>query len=191
MTAFAVFEQYRFFASAENPFVSPLTQRGHHRPQSSALVGEHVVVSASGLVVDPAFEHPRADESVEPVRQDVAGDAESLDEVIEAADAEEGITKDQQGPPLADDLERLGDRAMHIGEGGLAHGLSVRELRDKTQHAMLSFVTQLAEEPTVADFDRATTVEARGGLAVEHGRRATSDGTLVAGSFQTRLTAQD
>ena len=30
-----------------------------------------------------------------------------------------------------------------------------------------------------------------GGLAVEHGRLATSDGTLVAESFQTRLTAQD
>ena len=30
-----------------------------------------------------------------------------------------------------------------------------------------------------------------GGLAVEHGRLATIDGTLVAESFQTRLTAQD
>ncbi len=44
------------------------------------------------------------------------------------------------------------------------------------------------DEWLTASFEIATST---GGLAVEHGRIATTDGSLVAESFQTRLTAQD
>ena len=64
---------------------------------------------------------PGGDEAVESDRQHVAGDPEAFDEVLEAAHTEERIAQDQQRPPLADDLQRLGDGAVHVGERRLPH----------------------------------------------------------------------
>ena len=123
----------RLVAGAVDPLVAPLAQRGHDGPQGAALVGEEVVVAAAGLVVGAAFQDAGGDEGVEPVGEHVARDPEALDEVVEAADAEERVAQDQQGPPLADDLEGLGDRAVHVGERRLPHATTLPELRDRTE----------------------------------------------------------
>ena len=106
---------------AEDPLVAPLADGRHHREQGAALVGEAVVVATAGLVVGDAGEHVVVDERVEPGGEHVASDAEALGEVVEAGDAEEGVAQDQQRPPLADHLERLGHRAVHVGERDLLH----------------------------------------------------------------------
>ncbi len=46
------------------------------------------------------------DKAIEPIGEDVACDAEAVVELVEAAQAEEGVPDDQQRPALADQLER-------------------------------------------------------------------------------------
>ena len=132
-------DEQRFVAVAVDPLVTPLAQRGHDRPQGAALVGEEVVVAAAAFVVGATLEDPGGDEGVESDREDVAGDPEALDEVLEAADAEERVAQDQQRPPLADDLQRLGDRAVHVGERRLPHDENLPELRDRTEVCHAAF----------------------------------------------------
>ncbi|MNG34755.1 hypothetical protein D3C84_1213240 [compost metagenome] len=50
------------------------------------------------------------DQALEAGGQDVAGHAEVLLPLLETADPVEGVADDQQGPRIADDLERRGDR---------------------------------------------------------------------------------
>ena len=158
VAAVSVLEQQRFTPGAEDPLVAPLTQRGEHWPQRTTLFGEDVVVAAAPLVVDAALEQARFHEGVETVGEDVARDAEPIDEVVEAAHTEEAVTQDQQRPPLTDDLESLGHRAVHVGERRLAHDTSVGELRDATQPRTVGCVTELTCAEPVSDFDRATAV---------------------------------
>jgi len=112
-------------AGADDPLVAPLTDRHQYGPQRFALVGEDVVVTAPRLVVAAAFEHAVADEGVEPLGQDVAGNAEPCLELLEAGDAEERVAEDQQRPPLADHLEGPGDRAVHVFERRSPHMATV------------------------------------------------------------------
>jgi acyl-CoA thioesterase len=140
----SVLEKEWLIAGTEDPLITPLAQRRHHRPEGAAFVGEEVVVTPACVVIGNPFEDACVDECVEAGCQDVAGDAEAVDEVVEAADAEEAVAQDQQGPPFANDLQRLGDGAVHIGERCLAHGSIVRELRDRTQPANISCMTELS-----------------------------------------------
>ena len=81
-----------------------------HRPEVQALLGEPVLEVLAAL--DPRLlEHPALDEALQPRREDVAGDAEVVLHLVEAADAEEDLAQDQHGPALADDLERASQRA--------------------------------------------------------------------------------
>jgi hypothetical protein len=66
-------------------------------------------------------EHPGLDEAGEALVEHVAGDPESLLEIVKAGHAQERVAEDQQRPPLAHDLQALGDRAVHIGEALAFH----------------------------------------------------------------------
>src|SRR5207244_1117386 len=80
--------------------------------QVAALAGELIFVALGALGVANSLEDALLDQPVQAVGQDVAGDAQALLEVIEAAQAEKRVADDQQRPALADDLERAGDRAV-------------------------------------------------------------------------------
>ena len=58
-----------------------------------------------GLVLAP-LEQPPGHETLEPAREQARRDPEVLLELLEARVAVEGVVKDQQGPPLADEAER-------------------------------------------------------------------------------------
>jgi hypothetical protein len=73
------------------------------------------------LLVRDAAQHAGPHEVFQPLRQHVAGDAETLLEVVEPGDAEERVSHDQHRPPLADDLEALRDRAAHVLEALSSH----------------------------------------------------------------------
>ncbi len=65
--------------------------------------------------------HPLDDfgvlQSSEPVGEEVPGDAEVLVEALEATDAPEQVSQDQQGPSVADGLEGAGDRTAVLERG--------------------------------------------------------------------------
>ena len=62
-------------------------------------------------MVEHALEDALFDEPIETVREHVASDPETLLELVEPRQPEEGVADDQPGPALTDDLERLCDRA--------------------------------------------------------------------------------
>jgi hypothetical protein len=79
-------------------------------PLSCELVVEAIL---PGTVRD-GLEDPFFDKLAKAIRQNVAGDAEALMEFLEPMKTQEGVADDQQGPPLADKLERTGYRAILV-----------------------------------------------------------------------------
>src|SRR4029453_19055632 len=104
--------------------VPPLPQTAEGDVEVAALGGESVLVAGRSLAVGDALEHALADEPVQPVGEDVAGDPQALLELVEAANPEEHVADDQQRPALADNLQRPRDRAV------LAFVLPVQHVRN-------------------------------------------------------------
>src|SRR5205085_10653153 len=90
-------------------------------PRVAAFVRGPVLVARRVVLVLDARQHVLLDQPLQALREDVAGDAEPLLEVVEAAHAEQGVAHDQQAPPFAHDLEGAGDGAVHVFEAGPTH----------------------------------------------------------------------
>ena len=71
-------------------------------------------------VRDPG-QDPLADEVVQALGEDVAGDPEPGLEVVEPPHAHHRVPDDEQAPPLPHDIKALGDRTAHIFETGPLH----------------------------------------------------------------------
>src|SRR5262249_33305594 len=84
-----------------------------------------------GLLQDAAL-----DEFLEPGGQNVAGGPETLLEFAEAALAQERIADDQERPPVADRIERAGDRTERMGQA-LAFHLSMALISDELRFGLL------------------------------------------------------
>ena len=106
-------------------FVPPLPHRGEDGPEVASFVRESIVVARWVLGVRHARQDALVDQSSESLLQDVPRDPEPTLEVVEAADTQEDVPDDEHAPPLADDLEALGDRAVHVGEALPFHELSL------------------------------------------------------------------
>ena len=96
-----------------------------------------VLVGLGPLAVSDPLENALLDEPVETVGKHVAGDAETLLELVEAAKAEESVADDQQRPALADDLESAGDRALLPFVVALEHAAKVAGESCITQLSLL------------------------------------------------------
>ena len=107
------------------PPVAPLAHGHHHVPQVAALFGEPVLRARRMITVGDAREDPVFDEAVQPLGEDVAGDAQARLEIVKAGHPEECVPDDEQAPPLAHDIEALGDRAGHVLEAGPLHEPSI------------------------------------------------------------------
>src|SRR6266852_3659627 len=99
----------RLFAQV---FVAPLAKRGQRDVEVETLLRQLVLVPLRTLAVEDALEHAFVDQTVEPVSQNVAGDAQALLQLVEAAQAEQYVADDQQRPALADNLEGSRDRTI-------------------------------------------------------------------------------
>ena len=99
--------------------VAPGGEDDDDRTERAAELGEDVLVTRwVGLVLAP-LEQPAGHETLEPAREQARRDPEVLLELIEARVAVEGVVKDQQGPPLADEAERGRQWALSILEPDL------------------------------------------------------------------------
>jgi hypothetical protein len=106
--------------------VAPLHERDDRRPEVDALLAEAVLEALGALLVAPALEQALLGQALEAIGQDVAGDAEAALEVVEAADAQEGVADDEQRPAVAEDLEGAGDGAVLVVVRAGQHGRSRR-----------------------------------------------------------------
>ena len=100
-----------------------MRHRQQHRLQFETFLCQHVFETAR--FDGPLLENALADESIEARAEDVAGDAQTLLKLFEALLAEERFAKDQQGPALADDVERQRERAVHVVERFELHGAAL------------------------------------------------------------------
>ncbi len=121
--------------------VAPLAQGGEHWPKVSALGGEAVVVPGRMLGVGGLVEDPFVDQAGQALVEDVAGDAESLLELVEAGYAQEGVPDDEHRPSLAHHLKALGHRAVHVGEALPFHETQNRGLHHRTQLCIVRSMT--------------------------------------------------
>ena len=106
-----VADQHRRARRLGEVAVAPVQHRDHHRPQVEALLGQEVLVAGRALLVGALFEDALLDQQRQPGGEDVAGHAEVLLDLVEAAAAVEDVADHEQGPALAQHLERAGDRA--------------------------------------------------------------------------------
>ena len=83
-----------------------------------------MIVAGRVIAVAAALQQARLDQGVEPPRQNVGRDVEALLELVEAGQPAEGVTQDQDAPPLADTLQAAGDRAGHGSEALALHDCS-------------------------------------------------------------------
>ena len=96
--------------------VAPLAHGREDRPQVPALLGQPVVVAGRVVAVGDLGQYPGLDQVGQALVQDVAGDPEAFVELVEPGHPEERVADDQHRPPLADHLETLGHRAVHVRE---------------------------------------------------------------------------
>ena len=89
--------------AVDGPAVAPAHEGDEGGGEVAALGGEPVLVADRALLVGDPLEDAGVDQLVEAVGEDVAGDAEVVAEVAEAADAPERVAQDQQRPPVADE----------------------------------------------------------------------------------------
>ena len=125
--------------------VAPLAQRGEHRVEVLALLGQVVLEAAplAGLLVVAALEHAVLDEVVQAGAEHRLGHAHVLVHVAEAPDAPHHLAQDQHDPRLPDEVHGAADGAVGSVSREVVHGVHdswVRqtELNPATVSDMLS-----------------------------------------------------
>jgi hypothetical protein len=83
-----------------------VNHRHDHRIEIETLVGEAVFVTGGAFLVSDLRKHEVVDELLQAIGQDRPADAEPPLEILEPADLQEAVAKDQQGPAIADHGER-------------------------------------------------------------------------------------
>ena len=101
--------------------VSPREQRDEDGTKIASARGEHIFVARRVFAVTAALEKPGVDQRVEPSRQHVRRDAETLLELIETRQPVQGIAQNEDTPPLAHALEAAGNRADHAAKALSLH----------------------------------------------------------------------
>src|SRR3954452_12731796 len=99
---------------AEGVCLAPLGQCHQNGPQVPALAGQAVFVAgaAAGLLVGDGLQDAGRGQLAEAVAEHGFREADVAVEVVEAADAVDGVTQDQQCPFLPDHVERALDGAV-------------------------------------------------------------------------------
>jgi hypothetical protein len=99
-----------------SPAITPSPQGEQNIEQILALGGQQVLIPGRVVLIAMSLEDSGLDEAIEPLGQDVPGDPEIFLPVVKPPHAQERIPKDQQAPPVADDVESIGDRAVQVLE---------------------------------------------------------------------------
>jgi hypothetical protein len=115
------------------PPLSPVHEEREHRKEVQALVGQPVGIPIGVAAV--AGEDAEREEPAQPFAEDAGGDAQLVLKIGEPPDPQEGRHQQHGAPPVAEDLEGLGeiggrvpvlpvaDRpAMVAGHGDVAEG---------------------------------------------------------------------
>src|SRR3954454_15320162 len=120
--------------------VAPGEERHHHRPEVDPLLAEAILEALRPLLVAHALEDALLDEPLETTLKHVARYAEAALEVLEAANSEERVPDDQEGPAFAHDLEGASHRADLTFIRPPQHGRECSRARCMTQLTLIRCV---------------------------------------------------
>src|SRR5258708_5897539 len=101
---------------------SPLAQRLHDGAEAAPLLGKHVFQARRSIGVEPPAHQSVGLQRLQSRRENIGSDSRQRDlEVLESPrPLQQQVTQQQDGPALADQIQRAGDRA--VGEFvGLGH----------------------------------------------------------------------
>jgi hypothetical protein len=111
VAAIPMTEQQRATASPGRISIAPMPQAGQHRVQIQPGLGQPVFVTHRSVLVRHLLQHAVRHQLLQPVGQDVTRDAQPLLKRVKAANPQEAVAQDEQGPPVTDHGNRAGDRA--------------------------------------------------------------------------------
>lgn len=94
---------------ASHPSISPSHDGGQYRVEILAFVSQHVLVPFGVLLIRDPVEQAFLDQPLQAQIQGIARQAQRPLEVIETADAGEGLPQHQWGPPVAQQVHGAGD----------------------------------------------------------------------------------
>ncbi len=101
--------------------VAPCEERNQDGPKVAGARGRYVFVPGGPFAVAPAFEQTRRDQRIEPAREHIRRNPETLLKLIEPGEPMQGIAQNKNAPPLAHVLEAAGDRTWHPAEALSLH----------------------------------------------------------------------
>ena len=125
-------------------FVAPLGQMYDHRVEFLAHGGEPVFMAQGALLVGHLVEHAALGELAQSVAEHMAGDAQALLEIIEAAHAHKAVAQHQQRPVVADNGQGAGQGAGLLIDVLPAHDEPPGTCSDHTG------LTRSQKEPTIS-----------------------------------------
>ena len=96
------------------PLFSPLHQANQHRVKIHPRIGQTVFKGALVITAGYFFQHPSLGQFFQPGTEHTTGNIQLFLKGIKGTHAMKGIAQNKKGPPLADDIQRLCDAAVHM-----------------------------------------------------------------------------
>ena len=115
-----------------NPAVAPLDEGDDDGDEIAAFFGETVVLALAARRGGDALKDVVRDQPLKPFAENIPCDAEMALEIAKPARAEIGLADDQEGPPFADHVERLGEGAAGIRKTDSFHDETMGYLVSKS-----------------------------------------------------------
>jgi hypothetical protein len=94
---------------AARPGLLPQIDRDADHEQVAPHRGEQIFMAGGMGLIGHAVVQPGFAQSPKPPRQHRAGDAQTVQPVVEALRPAEGFAQDQHGPAITDHVQRVGD----------------------------------------------------------------------------------
>lgn len=138
-------ERDRSTAGVRDVPITPVHQPDEHRLEIHPFASKVVLETGRMRLVQALVDQAVLDQSLQACREDVAGDAEVLLDLIEPVRTQKELAQQQHAPGVAEDIQRTGDGAgggIEVGVGSQRSKLYHSGLRMKTLSATVSFHEQ-------------------------------------------------
>jgi hypothetical protein len=109
------------------PSVAPLHHRNKHWKQFATPLRQLIVMSFNVGPSRYPSQNSLVNQDLQPIGQNCFCDTKPALKIRERRESVERVTKDQQGPLVADDIDRAGEAAIESLQGSARHSDCLRE----------------------------------------------------------------
>ncbi len=112
----AVIEKDRLLALIEIPFLAERHYREQYKRGVIAFVREMVFEACRTVLILSFLEQTLLNQQIQPPRQNVTADPQPALKILEAVQPVQTLPDDQRAPPVAENVQRAGDRTRRVAE---------------------------------------------------------------------------